>query len=209
MSIVHRFEGESDAKTAYKGGYSANSSPFARWFAYLGDYRKRFYRNLSLFCRIRKTRSAFSISGLRHSARLVCRSSKTGDAMPSLAQFIVWIVMGLLGGSLAGLIMTRERKAFRLTRNMGLGLAGAIVGGLLCFRRRDRRLLLFRPHDTARAPGDFGVKVEQFPALVLRLLAELSPLISFKALGRARLSLGDEYGEYWDYGPHGAIPLHR
>ena len=51
--------------------------------------------------------------------------------MPSLAQFIVWIVMGLLGGSLAGLIMTRERKGFGLARNMGLGLAGAIVGGLL------------------------------------------------------------------------------
>ncbi len=30
--------------------------------------------------------------------------------MPSLAQFITWIVMDLLGGSLAGLIITRERK---------------------------------------------------------------------------------------------------
>ena len=51
--------------------------------------------------------------------------------MPSLAQFITWIVMGLLGGTLAGLIITRERKGFGLARNMGLGLAGAIVGGLL------------------------------------------------------------------------------
>ena len=51
--------------------------------------------------------------------------------MPSLAQFITWIVMGLLGGSLAGLIITRERKGFGLPRNIGLGLAGAIVGGLL------------------------------------------------------------------------------
>ena len=39
--------------------------------------------------------------------------------------------MGLLGGSLAGLIITRERKGFGLARNMGLGLAGAIIGGLL------------------------------------------------------------------------------
>ena len=39
--------------------------------------------------------------------------------MPSLAQFITWIVMGLLGGSLAGLIITRERKGFGLARNMG------------------------------------------------------------------------------------------
>jgi uncharacterized membrane protein YeaQ/YmgE (transglycosylase-associated protein family) len=52
-------------------------------------------------------------------------------AMPSLAQLIVWIVMGLVGGSLAGPIITRERKGFGLVRNMGLGLAGAIVGGLL------------------------------------------------------------------------------
>jgi uncharacterized membrane protein YeaQ/YmgE (transglycosylase-associated protein family) len=51
--------------------------------------------------------------------------------MPSLAQLIVWIVMGLVGGSLAGLIITRDRKGFGLVRNMGLGLAGAIVGGLL------------------------------------------------------------------------------
>ena len=51
--------------------------------------------------------------------------------MPSLAQFITWIVTGLLGGSLVGLIITRERKGFGLPRNMGLGLAGAIVGGLL------------------------------------------------------------------------------
>lgn len=51
--------------------------------------------------------------------------------MLSIAHFIVWIVMGLLGGSLAGLITTRERKGFGLARNMGLGLAGAIVGGLL------------------------------------------------------------------------------
>jgi uncharacterized membrane protein YeaQ/YmgE (transglycosylase-associated protein family) len=51
--------------------------------------------------------------------------------MPSLAQFTVWIVMGLVGGSLAGLVITRERKGFGLMRNMGLGLAGAIVGGLV------------------------------------------------------------------------------
>jgi uncharacterized membrane protein YeaQ/YmgE (transglycosylase-associated protein family) len=51
--------------------------------------------------------------------------------MPPLAQFIVWIVMGLVGGSLAGLVITRERKGFGLVRNMGLGLVGAVVGGLL------------------------------------------------------------------------------
>ena len=41
-----------------------------------------------------------------------------------------WFVRGLVVGSLAGLIITRARKGFGLVRNMGLGFAGAIVGGL-------------------------------------------------------------------------------
>ena len=51
--------------------------------------------------------------------------------MVSLNQFIVWIIIGLLGGSLAGLIIKRERKGFGVLRNLGLGLIGALVGGLL------------------------------------------------------------------------------
>ena len=51
--------------------------------------------------------------------------------MVSLAQFVVWIVVGLLGGSLAGLIITRERQGFGVWRNLALGLVGALVGGLL------------------------------------------------------------------------------
>ena len=51
--------------------------------------------------------------------------------MISLDQFIVWIIIGLLGGSLAGLIIKRERKGFGVLRNLGLGLVGALVGGLL------------------------------------------------------------------------------
>ena len=51
--------------------------------------------------------------------------------MVSLGQFIVWIIVGLLGGSLAGLIIKRERKGFGVVYNLGLGLVGALVGGLL------------------------------------------------------------------------------
>jgi uncharacterized membrane protein YeaQ/YmgE (transglycosylase-associated protein family) len=51
--------------------------------------------------------------------------------MPSVDQFIVWIIVGLLGGSLTGLIIRRERKGFGILRNLGLGLVGALVGGLL------------------------------------------------------------------------------
>jgi uncharacterized membrane protein YeaQ/YmgE (transglycosylase-associated protein family) len=51
--------------------------------------------------------------------------------MPSLAQVVVWIIIGLLGGSLAGLMITRERKGFGILRNLGIGLLGALVGGQL------------------------------------------------------------------------------
>lgn len=51
--------------------------------------------------------------------------------MPSIDQWIVWIIIGLLGGTLAGLIAKRERSGFGLMRNLGLGLVGALVGGFL------------------------------------------------------------------------------
>ncbi len=51
--------------------------------------------------------------------------------MPSIDQLVVWIIVGLLGGSLAGLIIKRERKGFGIIRNLGVGMVGALVGGLL------------------------------------------------------------------------------
>jgi uncharacterized membrane protein YeaQ/YmgE (transglycosylase-associated protein family) len=51
--------------------------------------------------------------------------------MPSLDQLIVWVIVGLLGGSLAGLLTTWDRKGFGLFRNLAVGLGGALVGGLL------------------------------------------------------------------------------
>jgi uncharacterized membrane protein YeaQ/YmgE (transglycosylase-associated protein family) len=51
--------------------------------------------------------------------------------MPSLDQLIVWLVVGLLGGSLAGLLITWERKGFGLLRNLAVGLVGALIGGFI------------------------------------------------------------------------------
>ncbi len=46
-------------------------------------------------------------------------------------QMIVWIIIGLLAGSLTGLVAKGEKRGFGLWKNLGLGLAGALVGGLL------------------------------------------------------------------------------
>jgi uncharacterized membrane protein YeaQ/YmgE (transglycosylase-associated protein family) len=51
--------------------------------------------------------------------------------MPSIDQLIVWIIVGLLGGSLAGPLMTWERRGLGFFRNLSVGLAGALIGGLL------------------------------------------------------------------------------
>jgi uncharacterized membrane protein YeaQ/YmgE (transglycosylase-associated protein family) len=56
--------------------------------------------------------------------------------MPSYDQLIVWIIVGLLGGSLSGLIIKRDRQGFGTARNLAVGLVGALVGGLL-FRLFD------------------------------------------------------------------------
>lgn len=49
----------------------------------------------------------------------------------SLGQIVVWIVIGLIGGSLTGLMIKQDRRGFGMLTNLGLGLAGAFVGGLL------------------------------------------------------------------------------
>ena len=51
--------------------------------------------------------------------------------MPSLAQLMVWIVMGLAGGSLAGLIITRERKGFGLVE-YGTGPSPELSSAACC-----------------------------------------------------------------------------
>jgi uncharacterized membrane protein YeaQ/YmgE (transglycosylase-associated protein family) len=50
--------------------------------------------------------------------------------MPSLDQLIVWIVVGLIGGSVAGRLIAWDRKGLGPWRNLAVGLVGASVGGL-------------------------------------------------------------------------------
>ncbi|MBV8493649.1 MAG: GlsB/YeaQ/YmgE family stress response membrane protein [Alphaproteobacteria bacterium] len=49
--------------------------------------------------------------------------------MPFADRLIVWIIIGLVGGTLAGLIVTQQRRGFGFFQNLGIGLAGALIGG--------------------------------------------------------------------------------
>jgi uncharacterized membrane protein YeaQ/YmgE (transglycosylase-associated protein family) len=47
------------------------------------------------------------------------------------SQVIVWLIVGLIGGTLAGGLVRGQREGFGWWTNLGIGLIGALVGGLL------------------------------------------------------------------------------
>ncbi len=49
----------------------------------------------------------------------------------TLSEFIVWVIVGALAGSLAGVLVTFRKTGFGHVKNLGLGMAGAVLGGLL------------------------------------------------------------------------------
>lgn len=49
----------------------------------------------------------------------------------NVEELIVWLVTGLLIGSLVGTLVTRREAGFGLAGNLGLGLLGAFLGGMV------------------------------------------------------------------------------
>ena len=49
----------------------------------------------------------------------------------TLSKIIVWLIIGLLGGTLAGAVVRRQLEGFGWPTNLGVGLVGALIGGLL------------------------------------------------------------------------------
>lgn len=47
------------------------------------------------------------------------------------SQVIVWLIVGALAGSVTGMIVKREKRGFGHFINLGIGLVGALIGGLL------------------------------------------------------------------------------
>jgi uncharacterized membrane protein YeaQ/YmgE (transglycosylase-associated protein family) len=49
----------------------------------------------------------------------------------TLAKVIVWLIVGGLAGSFAGMLVKRTKEGFGRWTNFGIGLVGAIIGGAL------------------------------------------------------------------------------
>jgi uncharacterized membrane protein YeaQ/YmgE (transglycosylase-associated protein family) len=46
-------------------------------------------------------------------------------------ELIVWLVVGALSGSLAGMLVTRRREGYGHVTNLVIGLVGAVIGGFM------------------------------------------------------------------------------
>jgi uncharacterized membrane protein YeaQ/YmgE (transglycosylase-associated protein family) len=46
-------------------------------------------------------------------------------------ELITWLIVGALAGSLAGMVVKRRKEGFGHLLNLGIGLVGALIGGLL------------------------------------------------------------------------------
>lgn len=47
----------------------------------------------------------------------------------SVVQVIVWLIVGTLAGNLTGILIKGRKKGFGQITNIGIGLAGALIGG--------------------------------------------------------------------------------
>ena len=48
-----------------------------------------------------------------------------------IGKIVVWLIVGALSGSFAGMVVTRTKEGFGRWTNFGIGLVGAIVGGAI------------------------------------------------------------------------------
>jgi uncharacterized membrane protein YeaQ/YmgE (transglycosylase-associated protein family) len=46
-------------------------------------------------------------------------------------EVITWLIVGALAGSLAGMVIKRQRAGFGRVLNLAIGLVGALIGGFL------------------------------------------------------------------------------
>jgi uncharacterized membrane protein YeaQ/YmgE (transglycosylase-associated protein family) len=49
----------------------------------------------------------------------------------TVGQFILWLVVGGVAGTLAGMLVTLRKQGLGHWTNLGVGMVGALIGGLL------------------------------------------------------------------------------
>ena len=60
------------------------------------------------------------MNGMEHTGHII-----------SWHSLIVWIIVGIISGSFAGMLVKRKRQGFGILVNLGIGMGGALIGGIL------------------------------------------------------------------------------
>jgi uncharacterized membrane protein YeaQ/YmgE (transglycosylase-associated protein family) len=58
-------------------------------------------------------------------------SEPVRGAFTTVAVVVTWLIVGVFAGSLAGMLVKRRKEGFGNLANLGIGLMGALIGGLL------------------------------------------------------------------------------
>ena len=89
-----------------------------------------------------------------------------------LGQVVVWLIVGALAGSLAGMLVTFKKEGLGRWTNLGVGLGGALIGGVF-FKLLNINLAL----------GQLNVS---FQDLVSAFAGSLVLIIGWWIVGKAR-----------------------
>ena len=46
-------------------------------------------------------------------------------------ELVAWLIVGALSGSLAGMLVKRRKEGFGHLLNLGIGMGGAVIGGVI------------------------------------------------------------------------------
>ena len=49
----------------------------------------------------------------------------------TFGEILIWLIVGGLTGSFVGMLVRRSKKGFGRIKNLGLGVAGALLGGMV------------------------------------------------------------------------------
>jgi uncharacterized membrane protein YeaQ/YmgE (transglycosylase-associated protein family) len=48
-----------------------------------------------------------------------------------VAEIVNWIIVGMIAGGFVGMLLTGKREGYGWFKNLGMGLAGGLIGGFL------------------------------------------------------------------------------
>ncbi len=93
----------------------------------------------------------------------------------TFAEIVTWLVVGFLGGAVAGALVKRTKQGFGFVFNLVLGCVGAVVGGLL-----------FRAFSLFPGLDSIAISLRDLVSAVVGSLVVLALLWAWNRYGRRR-----------------------